>query len=169
MTRNHAVEGRYRMHTRPPKPILFAAALALWAGCVVLPRSAGPSDAATRSKTFAHGRIEVINALEPVLTKQSFSIKAKDPASGFLLAGKSGRIDSDYGYYRIQQYCLFWGYASFATIELSAHASETSPRSTSLTISINPAAAGTGKILDKTMEDLELRLFLQDGKRRDQD
>ncbi len=134
----------------------------LLTGCIILPRSGESARPEAREKTVKYDKAVVITALEPILVKDGFAIRTKDPGRGYLLAAKSGRIDSDYGYYRWQKYCLFWGYASFGTVELEARAVGKAPRDTYLSITVRPNVSGAGKLLDKTMEELELKLFLQE-------
>jgi hypothetical protein len=147
---------------KPRGSAALLASLLILTGCIILPRSGESAKPETREKTVKYDKAAIITALEPILVKDGFTIRARDAGRGYLLASKSGRIDSDYGYYRWQKYCLFWGYASFGTIELEARAVGKAPRDTYLTMTVRPNVSGAGKLLDKTMEDLDLKLFLQE-------
>ncbi len=152
----------FNVTAKARRSVALMAPAILLTGCIILPRGGESAKPEMREKTMKYDKGVVITALEPILVKDGFAIRSKDPGRGYLLAGKSGRLDSDYGYYRWQKYCLFWGYASFGTIELEARAVGKAPRDTHLTMTVRPSVSGAGKLLDKTMEDLELKLFMQD-------
>ncbi len=156
--------GRYGMHgSSLIGKIAAAASLALLAGCLIIPsrQSASPGGY-DREKELAYDRADVINALDGVLVKQGFKVEWKDPCRGMLSARKTGLLASDYGYNRFQKFCLFWGYASYGTMTIDARADDEGPRKTRLKLKATPQSFRT---IDTSIEELELKLFLNDGRR----
>lgn len=147
--------------------ILAAASMMLFlAGCIVLPARSGGGDQGggkyDLEKSLDFGRTAVINTLDAVLVKQGFTVTSKDAALGHLSARKTGLLASDYGYYRFQKFCFLWGYGAYGTMLLDARAESEGPKKTRLGLNSTPDAPGT---LKKTMEELELKLFLEDKPR----
>ncbi len=141
---------------------LYAATLILCAGCLIVPVRQRTDETFDREKALKYSQGAVITVLDAVLAKQGFTVTAKDATRGNLVAEKTGVIDSDYGYYRFQKYCLFWGYGSYGKVVLEARADFLEPKKTILRMRTTPKGMGAGKILDKTFEELELKLFLED-------
>lgn len=144
--------------------ILAAAAVVIFlAGCIVVParrdEGGGKYDL---EKTLDHDRAAVITALDAVLVKQGFTVTSKDAAGGNLSARKTGLLASDYGYYRFQKFCFLWGFGAYGTMLLDARAEPGGPGKTRLGLNSTPKAGGT---LKKALEELELKLFLEDKPR----
>ncbi len=148
--------------SRLKKLPLASITLILCAGCLIVPVRQRTDETFDKEKILNYSRSAVINTLDAVIVKQGFTVTAKDAERGSLTAEKTGVITSDYGYTRFQKYCLFWGYGSYGKVVLEARADYLEPKKTMFKMRTTPKSLGAGKIRDKTMEELELKLFLED-------
>jgi len=131
----------------------------LISGCIIVPVKRDTNAPFDREKKLDYSKKIVFKTLEQVLLKNGFTIKEINAVQGTLTAEKTGVQDADAGYFRFQKFCVLWGYGSYGTVILDACTEEAGAKKTVLKLRITPKMT-TGKILDKTMEDLEAGLFM---------
>ncbi|HPJ38015.1 MAG TPA: hypothetical protein PK253_11440 [Spirochaetota bacterium] len=144
-------------------PVLTAVLLCLLhAACIIpVPRTV---EIESREKVLPYSAVKVLSAVEHVITREGFTIQEKDIAGGLLTARKSGKVAGDSMTVNTGKGTLFGMAMVFDTLNFTARADNLAPKKTRLALSIDCKKWYAKNVIDKAFQEVETKLFLEDGK-----
>ncbi len=134
----------------------------LQSSCIIpMPRSV---ESETREKVLNYNAVVVLNAVEHVILKEGFTIQDKDISGGILKARKSGKVAGDSMMVNAGKVRVFGFGMVFDTLNFTAKTEYLEPKKTRLGLSIDCGKWYAKNAIDKAFQEVETKLFLEDGK-----